>query len=85
MNDKEKFAEGIIVKKPNSKAPHFVIAQVGINMGNFIVWADKHSKKGWVNITIKESKNGRFYAQIDAFEPHTHTFKEKIEVAEPIK
>jgi hypothetical protein len=62
------FADGVRVSKPSEKAPDFIKALVGINIGDFVVWAGKHSKNGWVNLNIKESKNGKFYADLDQYE-----------------
>lgn len=62
------FADGVRVSKPSEKAPDFIKALVGINIGDFIVWANKHSKNGWVNLNIKESRGGKYYADLDQYE-----------------
>lgn len=64
------FIKGVITKKPHERAPDFVIANVAINVGDFLHFANEHSKRGWINFQIKESsKEGKFYAELDTYEP----------------
>lgn len=65
--DTEKFVGGMRVTR-HERAPQFVKASIGVNIGDFIAWADRHSKNGWVNFQIKESKSGKLYAQLDEYE-----------------
>lgn len=65
-----KFVDGMRVTR-HPKAPDFVKASIGINIGDFLVWANAHSKNGWVNIQVKESKGGKLYAELDTYEPRT--------------
>jgi len=61
------FVDGMKVTR-NEKAPDFVKASIGVNIGDFLVWANKNSKNGWVNFQIKESKGGKLYAELDTWE-----------------
>ena len=64
-----KFIEGMIAKKPHEKAPAFVKVNLSVKIADFLFFANRHSKNGWMNITIKESKGGKFYAELDTYEP----------------
>lgn len=68
MNDKDKFVAGMRVTR-HEKAPDFVKASIGVNIGDFLVWANAHAKNGWVNFQIKESRGGKLYAELDSYEP----------------
>lgn len=63
------FVDGMIAKKPHEKAPDFVKANLSVKLGDFIRFADPHKKNGWVNIVIKEGRSGKYYAELDTYEP----------------
>lgn len=67
-NSEKKFTEGFIVKPPHEKAPEFVKAKVAINKGEFMNWLDKQ-EGDWVNLDVKVSKGGKWYAQVNEWKP----------------
>jgi hypothetical protein len=65
------FVDGLIVKAPNPKAPDFVKASISIKVEDLGMWLRKKHKAGeeWVNIDVKESKAGKWYAAVSNFKP----------------
>ena len=62
------FVDGLIAKKPSDNAPDFIKANVSIKRKELIDWLDGRSDD-WVNVQIKESKGGKWYAQVDDWKP----------------
>jgi len=62
------FVDGMRVKKPSQNAPEYIKANFGVNIGDFLNWANQHSKHGWVNFILKESKGGNLYCELDTWE-----------------
>ena len=62
------FTEGLIVRR-NENAPDFVTCSLAFKMDEFIEWARKHHKDGWVNVDCKLSKGGKYYAELNTFKP----------------
>lgn len=58
----------MIVKKPSPKAPDFIIANLSFKVEEVVAFLQEHSKNGWVNVQIKESRGGKFYGQLDTWE-----------------
>jgi hypothetical protein len=67
-----KFIKGLIVKKPHENAPDFVIAKLSIKKVELIEWLGQQEGE-WINADIKNSKEGKYYAQIDDWKPDTAT------------
>ncbi len=67
MNDVE-FVDGLIVKQPHPNAPDFVKAKISIKREDLLQWL-QNKKDEWINIDIKESKTGKWYAQVDTWQP----------------
>ena len=68
MSDNKKFVNGLIVKKPNEKAPDFIKANISIKREDLIEWLN--SQQGdWVNVDIKESQGGKWYAEVNDWKP----------------
>lgn len=83
MQNEVVFPEGVIVKEPSSKAPDFILGNVGVNVERFAEWAEKHKNaKGWVFLTIKKSKKGGYYAQLDTWKPPQEEEKKTDDVVE---
>jgi hypothetical protein len=66
------FVDGLIVKAPNPKAPDFVKASISIKVEDLGKWLREKFKTGekWVNIDVKESKAGKWYAAVSTFKPN---------------
>lgn len=70
MSEK-KFVSGFYVNAPRDKAPDFVKAGVGIKPSDFIEWLkQQETNNGFVNFDIKESKDGRWYAEVNTWKPN---------------
>jgi hypothetical protein len=71
------YAPGMNWKQPNESAPEFIKAKVGIKVfeedgkeGEFIKFLKDNAKKdGWVNFEMKLSQDGRYYFELDTWEP----------------
>jgi hypothetical protein len=70
MSDIE-FVDGLIVKAPHPKAPQFVKATISIKVEDLGKWLRAKYKAGdeWVNLDVKESKGGKWYAAVSTFKP----------------
>ena len=67
MSEKE-FVNGLIVKAPHEKAPDFIKANISIKREDLIEWLN--SQQGdWVNVDIKESQAGKWYAEVNDWKP----------------
>lgn len=67
MSDIE-FVDGLIVKPPHEKAPDFVKCKISIkrkDLGNWLRGKDDD----WINIDVKVSKDGKWYAAVDTWKP----------------
>jgi hypothetical protein len=65
------FPDGLLVKAPNPKAPDFVKATISIKVADLGKWLREKYKKGeeWINLDVKESKKGTWYASVSTFKP----------------
>ena len=60
---------GLVVKK-NEKSPEWVLTSVSIEVESFKKWLDENKNgKGWVNLDLKKSKDGRFYLDHNDYKP----------------
>lgn len=71
MSEEIEFVNGLIVKAPHEKAPSFVKASISIKVADLGMWLREKHKAGdeWVNIDVKESKGGKWYAAVNTFKP----------------
>ncbi|XLQ19700.1 MAG: hypothetical protein ACKUBY_03850 [Candidatus Moraniibacteriota bacterium] len=63
-----KFVDGLMVKKPHQNAPDFVKGSLSIKREELINWLQGESGE-WINIDIKESQKGSWYAQVNDWQP----------------
>jgi len=63
------FIDGFIAKKPHPNAPDFVKAKISIKRQDLLDWLQKRNDE-WINIDVKESKTGNWYAQVDTWQPN---------------
>ena len=76
------FPDGFIVKR-NPNAPEWVLANVSIKVDEFVKFLKEHDKNGWVNLELKNSKEGKPYLQLDTWEPNKDVVKKKA--VEPVE
>ena len=68
MADDIEFVNGLIVKAPRENAPDFVKCAISIKVQDLQEWlATKEDE--WINIDVKESKGGKWYAAVNTYKP----------------
>lgn len=65
-----KFVNGLILKAPRDGAPDFVKGSISIRVEELMTFLAKQ-KTEWVNLDIKESKAGKWYAQVNDWKPES--------------
>ena len=68
MADEIEFVNGLIVKAPRENAPDFVKCAISIKVNDLREWLSQQQGE-WVNIDVKESKGGRWYAAVNTYKP----------------
>lgn len=70
MSEKKEiqFVDGLIVKAPRDGAPDFVKASISIKRAELIGWLNSQSGD-WVNLDVKESQGGKWYAAVNTYKP----------------
>lgn len=64
------FVDGLIVKAPHPNAPDFVKASISIKRAELIAWLQAREGE-WVNLDVKESRNGKWYAAVNTYQRRT--------------
>ena len=64
------FVDGLMAKKPNEKAPDFVKCALSIKREDLITWLTGQTDE-WINVQVKESKGGKWYAEGDTWKPRS--------------
>ena len=62
------FIDGLFAKAPHEKAPDFVKCKISIKRKDLGNWLRQRDDE-WINVIVKESKEGKWYAQIDDWKP----------------
>lgn len=68
MAQEKIFAEGILFKR-NEKAPEYVIGNVSVKLDEAIPFLQANAKNGWTNLSIMLSKGGKYYIELDTYQP----------------
>jgi len=69
-NQTEKvFAQGLIAKRRDG-APEFVTCTLSVKVDEFKEFLDTHAANGWVNLNVKKSQSGKYYAELDTWKPN---------------
>ena len=76
MEDLE-FVDGLIVKAPHERAPDFVKASISIKVAELKEWLDGRDTE-WVNVDVKESRGGKWYAAVSQFKTKAKAEKPKL-------
>ena len=68
--NKEKiFADGIYFEKREG-APSFVIGSLSMKVAEVVPFLQMHEKKsGYVNVDIKQSQGGKYYCELNVWQP----------------
>ena len=77
-----KFVDGLYAEKPNEKAPSFVKSKIKIKLDKFMNYAAQKKEDGeeWLNFTLKESKGGKLYLELDTWKPASKGTEEEKKV-----
>ena len=72
MNKEKEFVNGLLVKAPHVNAPPFIKVKLSLKRTDLIDWLS--AKTGdWINLDVKEAKSGKWYAEVDTWEPAKST------------
>lgn len=65
------FVNGLSVKAPREGAPDFVKASISIKTADLMAWLQGKYEAGndWVNLDVKASKGGKWYAAVNTYKP----------------
>ena len=69
MAEEVEFVEGLFVKAPPAKAPEWVKCLVSIKPAEMIAWLEARKGQEYINIDVKQSKGGKYYAAVSNFKP----------------
>lgn len=65
------FIEGMSMKEVAIPKAPWIKARIGIKMDKFMEFARQHTdERGWLNMTLAESKKGDLYIELDTFKPN---------------
>tara|TARA_R100000935_G_scaffold38884_1_gene60285 strand:+ start:2316 stop:2537 length:222 start_codon:yes stop_codon:yes gene_type:complete len=62
------FVNGLMAKKPNDNAPDWVKCNMSIKREELATWLAGQTGD-WINVQVCESKTGKWYAEVDTWEP----------------
>ena len=84
MTQTEKvFTNGLIFKLPSNKAPEFVKGSLSVKVADFVAFLKEHeTNSGWVNIDIKESREGKLYCELNTYMPEHPNLEPKEKPSE---
>lgn len=82
MSEEVEFPAGLFAKAPHDKAPDFVKAALSIKRAELGNWLRGQSGE-WINLQIKESRNGKWYVAVDNWEPQQQGQGQGQQVAAP--
>lgn len=68
----QRFVNGLIIKRPRENAPEFIKANISIKREELIAWLQNEEGE-WVNLDLKESREGKLYASVNDFKPNRGT------------
>jgi hypothetical protein len=84
MENKKEFVDGLFVNQPREGAPEFVKGSLSITVEKFITYLQaKANAKGYVNIDLLESKEGKLYAKLNDWKPQSGEMKENESINIP--
>lgn len=67
------FGEGLFFSRPREGAPDFIKGSLAIEPAKLVKFLEANvqhlSPKGWLNLDLKESKNGTLYFAVNTWKP----------------
>jgi len=79
----KEFVDGLMVKAPNEKAPEFVKCSISIKRKELGNWL-RSKEDDWINIDVKVSKEGKWYAEVNTWKPDKEAKPKKNEFDESV-
>lgn len=76
------FVAGLYFKKPHQNAPNFIIGSLSAKKNDLIGFLQNQNEE-WVNMSIKESKGGKCYIELDTWKPTKKEEKDEINNNDP--
>lgn len=74
-NNTKIFVNGLFSKKVPDTAPAWVIANLSVHRESLLKWLTENpqlaDEQGYIRMTIKESKEGKRYTEVDTWKPTT--------------
>jgi len=67
----KKFVDGMMFKRSKEGTPSFVKGNISIKLNEFMNFIAQNKVIGeeWMNFTLKESKGGKLYLELDTWKP----------------
>jgi hypothetical protein len=62
------FVTGLVAKKPRPTAPDWIKCNLSVNRDELVTWLTGQTNE-WINIQVCESRNGKWYAEVDTWKP----------------
>jgi hypothetical protein len=81
MSDKV-FAKGFFFNK-GENSPSYVIGGLSINTKEAVEFLNENSKNGKIKLSIKESKGGKYYLELDTYVSKTQAVNANEDVDNP--
>lgn len=76
------FVDGLIVKR-NEKAPTWIVCGLSFKAEEFVKYIMANAKNNWLNVDVKLSKGGKYYAELNTYEKGAAPkVEEKVETIE---
>lgn len=73
------FTKGLYADKPAEKAPDFIKARLSVLVKDFIPFIEEYKNvAGYVNIDIKESRGGKYYAELNTYKKVENEVEETL-------
>ncbi|MEL0015275.1 MAG: hypothetical protein VW715_08670 [Rhodospirillales bacterium] len=66
------FVNGLIAKKPRETAPDWIKCNLSVKRQDLAAWLTEQDGD-WINIQVCESRNGKWYAEVDNWKPKEPT------------
>ena len=74
MTDNQEFVDGLLIKPPHANAPAFCKARISLKREALIAWLQAREGE-WINLDVKESRGGKWYAAVDTWKPQAKASK----------
>lgn len=71
MSEKN-FVNGLRVSR-HEKAPSYILVSLGIKVDDFIKWLRENQGGEWMNVDVKLSKTGKYYAELNTYRKGDNT------------